>query len=189
MSYFLLPHSFLWLLSKHKLFNEARCMLMWAEDLSAIFKGLSKKEVSEAFQWVVDNYLIEMLQQDIVDILNQHKRSGHVVMIASGTYSELLEIIGQKLGVHNVVGTKLEVIDGRYTGRTIKPVCFGENKVKLLEEYVSQNGLEIDLPASFAYADSVFDIPLLKLVGNPVATYPDENLRQFARHNGWQILP
>jgi len=189
MSSFLLPHSFLWLLSKHKLFNEARCMLMWAEDFSAIFKGLSKKEVSEAFQWVVDNYLIGMLQQDIVDILNQHKRSGHIVLIASGASSELLEIIGQELGVHNVVGTKLEVIDGRYTGRTIKPACFGENKVKLLEEYIGQNGLEIDLPSSFAYADSVFDIPLLKLVGNPVATYPDENLRQFARHNGWQILP
>ncbi|GAI00390.1 unnamed protein product, partial [marine sediment metagenome] len=96
---------------------------------------------------------------------------------------------GQELGVHNVIGTKLEVIDGRYTGRTIKPACFGENKVKLLEEYIGQNGLEIDLSASFAYADSVFDIPLLKLVGNPVATYPDENLRQFARHNGWKILP
>jgi len=189
MSSFLLPHLLLWLLSKYKLFSQERCMVKWAEDFSVIFKGLSKKEVSEAFQWVVDKYLIGMLQQDVVDILNKHKRSGHVVIIASGASSELLEIIGQKLGVSNVIGTKLEVIDGRYTGRTIKPACFGENKVKLLEEYIGQNGLEIDLPSSFAYADSVFDIPLLKLVGNPVATYPDENLRQFARHNGWQILP
>ncbi len=189
ISSFLLSHSLLWLLSKYKLFNEARCMLMWAEDFSTILKGLSKQEASEAFQWVVDNYILTTLQQDVVDILNKHKRSGHVVIIASGASSELLEILGQKLGVSNVVGTKLEVIDGRYTGRTIKPACFGENKVKLLEEYIGQNGLEIDLPSSFAYADSVFDIPLLKLVGNPVATYPDKNLRQFARHNSWQILP
>ena len=161
----------------------------WAEDFSTIFKGLSKNEVSEAFHWVANVYMLEMLRQDVVDILNQHKRSGHVVMIVSGAPNELVEIIGQQLDVHNVIGTKLEVIDGRYTGRTIKHACFAENKVKLFEEYIGQNGLEIDLPSTFAYADSVFDIPLLKLVGNPVATYPDEKLHQFARHNGWKILP
>jgi len=189
MLVFITTHLPLWLLSKCNLFSKEKCRIKWAEDLNVTFKGSSKEEVLEASRWVVDNYLIGMLQQDIVDILNKHKRSGHVVIIASGASSELLEILGQKLGVSNVIGTKLEVIDGRYTGRTIKPACFGENKVKLLEEFISQNGLEIDLASSFAYADSVFDIPLLKLVGNPVATYPDENLRQFARHNGWQILP
>jgi len=189
MSSFLLPHLLLWLLSRYKLFSEERCMVKWAEDFSTIFKGLSKNEVSEAFHWVANVYMLEMLHQDVVDILNQHKRSGHVVMIASGASSELLEIIGKELGVHNVIGTKLEVIDSRYTGRTIKPACFAENKVKLLEEYIDQNGLEIDLPSSFAYTDTVFDIPLLKLVGNPVATYPDKKLRQFAKHNGWKILP
>ena len=124
-----------------------------------------------------------------MEILHQHKQSGHTVVIVSGTYSELLEIVGQELGVPNVIGTRLEVVDDKYTGKIVNPSCIGENKVKLFEEFINQNGVEVDLLSSFAYADSIFDVPLLKLVGNPVATYPDEDLRQLAEHNGWRILP
>ncbi len=186
---FLITHLPLWLLSKCKLLNEEKCMVKWAEDLNAVFSGASTREVSEASHWVVDNHIVGSLHSDVVDILDQHKQKGHVVIIISAAFSNLLEIVGQKLDVPNTIGTKLEVIDNRYTGKIIKPACFGRNKVKLLEEFISRNELEIDLLSSFAYADSVFDIPLLKLVGNPVATYPDRNLRQFAEHNGWQILP
>lgn len=164
-------------------------MVKWAEDLNAVFRGASGREVLEASHWVVENHIVRSLRSDIVNILDQHEQNGHMVIIISAALSNLLEIVGQKLGVPNVIGTKLEVSDDRYTGKTIKPVCFGRNKVKLLEEFITRNELEIDLPSSFAYADSVFDIPLLQLVGNPVATYPDRNLRQFAEHNGWQILP
>jgi len=186
---FLITHLPLWLFSKCKLSDEEAVRMKWAEDLSVFFRGASKEEGLEAFRWVVYNYIVKSLRSDIVDILGQHKQSRHVVIIISGVFSNLLEIVGQTLGVPNVIGTKLEVIDAKYTGKIIKPVCSGKNKVKLLEEFIIRNELDIDLPSSFAYADSAFDIPLLRLVGNPVATYPDRNLRQFAEHNGWQVLP
>jgi len=189
MLVFITTHLPLWLLSRCNLLSKERCRIKWAEDLNVTFKGSSKEKVLEASRWVVDNYIFRLLRKDVVGVLSQHRQSGHVVIIISAAVSDFLEVVGAKLAVPNVIGTKLEVIDGRYTGKIIKPVCFGENKVKLLEEYISQNGLDIDLSSSFAYADSVFDIPLLKLVGSPVATYPDANLRQFAEHNGWQILP
>jgi len=182
-------HLPLWLLGKCKLLNREKCRVKWMEDMSGIFKGASEEEVLEVFHWVSDNYIFQSLRSDVVEMLKQHKQSGHIVAIVSATYSELLEIVGQRLGVLNVIGTNLEVIDGRYSGKIIKPLCFGENKAKLLKELIDRNELGIDLLSSFAYADSVFDIPLLKLVGNPVATYPDRNLRQFAEHNGWRILP
>ena len=159
------------------------------EDMSGIFKGASEEEILEIFHWVADNYILKSLRNDVVEILKQHKQSGHMVAIVSATYSELLEVVGQKLGVSNVIGTKLQVVAGRYTGKIIKPLCFGENKAKLLKEFIQRNELETDCSSSFAYADSMFDIPLLKLVGNPAATYPDRNLRQFAERNTWQILP
>ena len=110
------------------------------------------------------------------------------MVIVSAAFSELLRVVGQRLGVSNIIGTKLEVVDGRYTGNAVQPLCFAGNKAKLLKEFIDQNGLEIDSSSSFAYADSIFDAPLLKLVGNPVATYPDKDLRQLAEQNGWQIL-
>lgn len=182
-------HSPLWLLKKCKLIGEEKFGSKWVEDLSGMFKEASREEVLQGLQWISHNYILGSLRSDIVDILNQHKQSGRMVVIVSAGFSELLEIVGQELGVATVIGTKAEVIDGIYTGRIIKPACFGRNKVKLVKEFISQNGLEIDLSSSFGYADSFSDIPLLKLVGNPVATYPDRALRQFAQDNNWQILP
>ncbi len=186
---FWVAHSALWFLSKCKLYDEEKCRTKWMEDLSRIFKGANREGGQEVFHWVADNYVFESLRSDVVEILHKHKQSGHMVVIVSGAFTELLEIVGQRLGVPNVIGTKLEVINGRYSGKIIKPLCFGENKARLLKEFMERNGLEIDSSASFAYADSIFDVPLLELVDNPVATYPDKDLRQLAEHNGWQVLP
>jgi phosphoserine phosphatase len=68
-------------------------------------------------------------------------------------------------------------------------MCFGENKVKLLKEFLNRNVLEMDSSSSFAYADSIFDASLLSQVANPVATYPDEDLRRLAELNHWRMLP
>jgi len=163
--------------------------MKWMEDLSGIFKGASEEEVLEVFHWVADNYIFESLRNDVVEILNHHKQRGDIVVIVSAAFSGLVEIVGQKLGVPNIIGTKLEVIDGKYTGRVVYPPCFGENKAKLLREFLNLRGLAIDKTSSFAYADSVFDSALLKLVANPVATYPDEDLRRLAERNHWRILP
>ena len=185
---FWVTHSALWLLSGCKLMSGEKYRTKWIEDLGGLFRGASREEILEAFQWMADNYVFKSLRSDVVQILNQHKQSEHIVAIVSATFSELLEVVGQRLGVPNVIGTKLEVVNGKCTGRIVKPLCFGENKANLLKEFIERNGLEIDLSSSFAYADSIFDVPLLKLVGNPVATYPDGDLRQLAEHNGWRIL-
>lgn len=159
------------------------------EDISGIFRGASEEEVQEAFHWIADNYIFNSLRSDVIEILNQHKQRRDVVVIVSASFSGLVEVVGQRLGVPDVIGTKLEIIDGEYTGKVIKPLCFGENKAQLLKEFINRNGLQIDGSSSFAYADSIFDTSLLKLVGNPVATYPDRELRLLAEHNGWQTLP
>lgn len=182
-------HSALWLLSKCKLYSGEKCRVKWMENLSGVFKGASIEETLDVFNWVSDRYVFKSLRSDIIDILNQHKRNGDVVIIVSAAYSELVEIVGQGLDVPNAIGTKLEVIDGKYNGKIVQPPCFSENKVKLLEEFISRNELEIDLSASSAYADSIFDTPLLEMVGNPVATYPDRDLCLLAKHKGWRILP
>lgn len=182
-------HLALWLLVKCKLLSREKYTVKWMEDLCGIFKGASSEDVLGMFHWVTENYMVKSLRSDVVDILEWHKQSGRIVAIVSATSTALLETVGQTLGVSNVVGTKLEVVDGTYTGKVIKPVCFGQNKARLLKQFISENGLKIDCSSSFAYADSIFDVPLLKLVGNPVAIYPDKGLRQFAEHNNWQILP
>ena len=154
---FLVTHSALWLLSKCKLYSGEKCRVKWMEDLSGLFKGANNEEALDVFHWVSDNYVLTSLRSDVIEFLNQHKKSGDIVIIVSAAYSELVKIVGQRLDVPNAIGTKLEVIDGKYTGKIVQPPCFSENKAKLLKEFINRNGLEIDLSSSFAYADSIFD--------------------------------
>ncbi len=39
-----------------------------------------------------------------------------------------------------------------------------------------------------AYGDTVMDIPLFEHTDCPIAVYPDEDLKIFAREHGWEII-
>jgi HAD superfamily hydrolase (TIGR01490 family) len=181
-------HLALWLVQKCRVVSEEELRAKWVEDLTAIFTDANRDEVLDVFGWVSEKYLMQSLRRDVIGVLNRHKDSGHMVVLISANFTELLEIVGRELGVPAVVGTRTEVIDGRYTGKVIGPVCFGMNKASLLKEFIDRSEFEVDLSSSFAYADSISDSALLKLVGHPVATYPDKALHQFALRYGWQIL-
>jgi phosphoserine phosphatase len=64
----------------------------------------------------------------------------------------------------------------------------GSEKVRRIQELISEKGLEVNLSSSFAYADSISDLPLLEWVGNPVAVEPEEKLQAIAQERGWQIM-
>ena len=53
-------------------------------------------------------------------------------------------------------------------------------------QWAAANG--IDLAASYGYADSYSDLPLLEAVGNPVAVRPDVALFRHARKLRWNIV-
>jgi len=175
--------------SKFKIMSGESYKIRWGEDLATLFKGLNKEEGLRIFEWITNNYFMKLLRPDIVAFLQRHRSEGHITVLLSGSFDDFLEIIKQKLGIDYTVGTKLEVINNVYSGRIIKPLCFGINKARLLKEFISQARLNVDLGLSFAYADSILDAPILEMVGNPVVTYPDKELLTLAQRRGWQILP
>ena len=126
---------------------------------------------------------------DLLYFLKKHKQDGDLIFLVSGGPVGLLERIAQEIGADYAVGTRHEVINGRYTGRPVLPACQGPNKPALAKALIAEKGLEIDLEASYAYADSGGDIPLLEMVGHPIAVYPDEGLKPVAVERGWKILP
>jgi len=188
VSSYLITHLPLWLLSKMKLTGEENVKVQWGEDLAVLFKGYEKQEGLKIFEWIVENYFNQLIRLDTLAFLQQHKGAGHVIFLLSGTFTDFLETVKQKLGADYTIGTELESINNVYTGKIIKPLCFGINKAKLLKETINREHLNVDLSHSFAYADSIFDVPVLELVGNPVATHPDKKLLDLARQQGWRII-
>ena len=79
-----------------------------------------------------------------------------------------------------------EIQGGRFTGRLDGRVNHGREKARRVAMFVETR--TIDLSRSYAYSDSVSDLPLLEMVGNPVAANPDARLRAVASDRGWRVM-
>ena len=116
--------------------------------------------------------------------IREHKRAGHRVLLLTGALDVVVEPLAELLEVE-LDCAKLLIKDGRMTGDLESPPPAGEARGMLLEEYAAKNG--IVLSESFSYADSLSDLPMLELVGTPVAVNPDARLSQVAGQRGWRV--
>lgn len=179
----------LYLLRKLGLITEEGFRKPWVPRLGWMLKGWSAAEGQAALEWVADAYIRPTAREDMLVCLREHVAAGHVVILVSAMLKPCLERVGKPLGVAGVVGTDVEVKDSYFTGRIIPPVCMGVEKDRLTRRFIQERGLDIDLSASYAYADSISDRELLDMVGHPVAVHPDARLRAHAVEKGWKILP
>lgn len=184
----LVAHLPLWYLSRLRLMSGERMRYVWGRDMAWTLRGLDGAQVRRMFTWIVDTYIAPRLRPDVVERLRDHQARGHRVILLSGGFESLVATVGTRLDVDEVLGTRLERRNGRYTGRALAPTCHGPGKLERLSGYLSNSGETVDLAASYAYADSVSDRFMLESVGHPVAVYPDEGLAALARQRGWPIL-
>ena len=171
-----------------KLISEERFRAPWAQHLAWPMRNWTEAQAQACFDWVARAYLKPLRHERSIARLHEHQAQGHVVVLVSSGLTPLLEAIGATLGVRHAVGTPVERCDGRLTGRTLPPLVIGERKASVTRERLREWGLDIDLAASFAYADSISDRALLELVGHPMAVNPDEQLASLARERRWPVL-
>jgi phosphoserine phosphatase len=98
----------------------------------------------------------------------------------------MAQLMATVLTLDGAVGTMFEAVDGRYTGRGGGPFNYREGKAQAIRELAEREN--IDLAASWAYSDSESDLPMLRLVGHPVAVNPDAELTRIAALEDWEVL-
>jgi len=145
----------------------------------------------EFFEKQADDFYEKLIKPrlvpEMVKKVNEHKKQGHYLVIVSGSIRYYLEPVAKDLGFDNIISTELEIgSDGLLTGRPIGKICLNDYKRELAEKLAEKE--EFDLPNSFAYGDSESDIPLLQMVGNPIAVQPSRKLKKIAIKNNWQII-
>ena len=132
------------------------------------------------------HHIVEpLVYEEAVSLILEHQLAGRDVIIVSASGSEMVEPIGQLLGVDAVIATRLSAEEGRYTGG-IDFYAYAENKAAAMLDLAERRGY--DLSRSYAYSDSITDIHMLEIVGHPHAVNPDKELRRVARDNGWPVL-
>lgn len=122
-----------------------------------------------------------------LEALRRHREAGDDRVLLTSSSSYLAERVSQELGLEAFLSNRFEVDPaGRYTGRSLEGVCFGEGKLVLAESHASARRFTL-AECSF-YTDSFSDLPLLKRVGRPVAVNPDLRLRRHAKRRGWEVV-
>ena len=157
----------------------------WVRNMSLEFRGQSESELeAAAVQWV-EAMVADQIYPEARELVSDHLARGHVVAIVSGATHYVVRPIAHCLGIEHTLYTRLEVVDGLFTGNVVEPVCFEEGKIYWLEKFIEEQG--ISLAKSWFYTDSVTDLPLLDLVGHPVVTNPDHMLYRMARKRRWPV--
>jgi HAD superfamily hydrolase (TIGR01490 family) len=186
---FLGVHYPLYLLRKARLISESAFRAPWAAHLAWYLKGYTPQSAQPVWDWAVTHFLNRYWRSDIRQMLDEHRQAGDLVMLVSAAPLPLVERIAAEVGAQHAVGTRFEVVDGRYTGRACAPVVIDEGKAAAAQAALQALALSVDLQAGSAYADSISDLLMLEMVGNPAAVYPDEALRAVAVQRGWRIIP
>jgi HAD superfamily hydrolase (TIGR01490 family) len=115
-----------------------------------------------------------------------HQDAGVPVYILTAASQEMADLLAHVLAFDGGLGSRSEIVDGRYTGRPAGPFNYREGKVLSMRELADRAG--IDLEASYAYSDSESDLPMLRAVRHAVVVNPDTELRRIAGEEGWEVL-
>lgn len=153
--------------------------------MSQLCAGWDVQTVRDIVADTLHNIVDPLVYDEAVNLIEEHHAAGRDVIIVSTSGAEMVEPIGELLGADHVVATRMEVADGKYTGK-IRFYAYAENKAKAVSDLARKRGY--DLENCYAYSDSITDVTMLETVGHPFAVNPDKDLRKVAKERGWPIL-
>ena len=153
--------------------------------MSQLVEGWDVETVKEIVAETLHHVVDPIVYDEAVSLMEEHHAAGRDVVVVSASGAEVVEPIGELLGADDVIASRLEIVDGKYTGE-IDYYAYAEEKARAIEAMAAERGY--DLEQCFAYSDSITDAPMLEAVGHPHAVNPDKELRKLAASRGWPIL-
>ncbi len=115
----------------------------------------------------------------------EHRAAGRRIVLATGSIDFIIKPLADLLGADDVFAPRLIERAGRFTGELDGPAVGHHEKARRIRVYAESH--DIDLGSSFAYGDSIADLPMLELVGHPCVINPDKALSSAAAQRGWPI--
>ncbi len=152
---------------------------------SQYLRGIDEAEYLEFAEALYKKHIAKLVYPESRALVEAHLKKGHTVALISAATPYQLIPAARELGIEHLRCSKLEVVDGKFTGAVLKPTCYGMGKVDAAEQLARQ--CNVDIRESFFYSDSDEDIQLLDYVGKPRPLNPNKRLRTIARGRGWPV--
>ncbi|NLD76584.1 MAG: HAD-IB family hydrolase, partial [Acidimicrobiales bacterium] len=175
-----------------KLIGEAPALLrMDREDRSDFlrqfyrrYEGAPVEQIREDSAEMLSDLILTKSFPAAIRRVREHRALGHRTVLITGALDFVVEPL--KPLFDDIVSASLAVDDdGRYLGQMIDVPPTGESRASALFDYAERH--DLDLSEAVAYADSSNDLPMLEVVGFPVAVNPETRLATLARKRGWLI--
>jgi HAD superfamily hydrolase (TIGR01490 family) len=172
--------------ARYVMFGESRDQIDQVRSRAlSLIAGRTVAEVTAVGEEVYDTVLALRIFPGTKKLLDQHLAAGDQVWLITATPVEIGRLIAGRLGATGCLGTTAEHKDGYYTGRLLGDLMHGEVKAASVRDLAEREGIDLEL--SYAYGDSLNDLPMMRAVGNPCPINPDRRLRNYARDIGWPI--
>ncbi len=152
---------------------------------TAAYRGTAEAVLEEIGEEVFRKHLATKIYPESRALVEAHRRRGHTIAIISSATRYQAVPVARDLGIGHVMCTELEVANGVFTGRVVRPTCYGEGKATAARRLAVEHGL--DLAQSYFYSDSHEDLPLLEAVGKPRPLNPNRELAQIAKERRWPV--
>jgi putative phosphoserine phosphatase/1-acylglycerol-3-phosphate O-acyltransferase len=169
----------------YNLMGETLPSMALTRSLALMARGWSAAVVREAGKAAAEQ-LEPIVNPYAKPLLADHRRAGHALVMATTTPYDLVAPLAERLGFDDVIATRYAEQDGVYTGQLVDGFVWARGKLAAVRRWARPAGVSLD--ASFAYSDSVYDLPLLSAVGHPTAVNPDFRLLPLAVLQRWPVL-
>lgn len=170
---------------KLKIYPERKMRERSVQAYLSALETFTQSELESYFTEIADKMHGD-LNANVVDRLKQHVANNDYVMLVSGAFTPLLHAVTKQLPIQTIIGTEIpyknEILDHR------TPISHIQGPLKTIKIQEALKGQDIDWANSSAYGDSHSDLPVLELVGHPVAVRPEPRLRSIAEKRQWEIL-
>lgn len=170
---------------KLKIYPEAKMRARSVQAYLAALETFSKQELEEYFGEIAE-LMHDDFNHEVVERLKRHVSNEDYCMLVSGAFTPLLHAVTKELPIEKIIGTEVSYEANILDHKT--PVVHIQGPLKTEKILEALGDQAIDWKNSYAYGDSLSDVPVLELVGNPVAVHPEPRLRTLASERNWEII-
>lgn len=152
--------------------------------------GFLKNRETEEVDKIAGEFFDEVLKHNIlkeaINLIKKYKIEKKELIIVSNVIDIIVKKVAEFLDIKNFIGTHLEIIDNKFTGKILGDIVYGKNKITYFNNFIKKNNLSFN--KIWSYGDHITDLDILKIASNPIAVNPDNFLKKEATKNHWQIL-
>jgi HAD superfamily hydrolase (TIGR01490 family) len=156
------------------------------DQMLELTEGWHRAEIEQLVEETLDEIADPLVYAEALTLIEEHKREDRRVYLVSASPEQIVRPIGRHIGVTDIIATRIKTDAAGFFVAEIEQYAMGTGKAEAIAALAEKE--DIDLEGSYAYSDSFTDLPMMEMVGHPVAVNPEKELRRTAEEREWPIL-